>query len=154
MEGVLEKSVERFGQACSRRKFLTFAGKLAVALGLAAAGAPVSEAQAHHWPLSRGSCLGCGSCASDGRCHSYRPGCDSYSWFGSKAKPCPRFGKCPSGCTVSGYWECCTNGCVYRCAECCCNFVGYNEGCTCFLPKGTSCGAPNCPQPQAPEVTE
>lgn len=151
MEDVLEKSIERFAQVCSRRRFLIFAGQLAVALGLAAVDAPVVKA--HTNGNVRGPCVGCGGC-THGHCYSPRPPCDSPTYFPGAAKPCPRFGQCPSGCSVSGYWECCQNGCVYRCAECCCNFYGYNEGCSCFLPKGTSCGAPSCPQPQAPEVTE
>lgn len=106
MDDLLLKATDKLAQTCSRRRFLSQAGKLALSLGLAAAGVPLIQAT----PAAAACEVPCNSCASFGYCYSPAPDCSTYGYT------CPAYGFCPDGYTGQQVWYCCqSNHCLYRC---------------------------------------
>ena len=123
---VVARAADALAKKSSRRQFFKFmtATSLGTGLYLTRSGVSLGGITA---------CAGCGGPTCD--CGSPHPTCSN----------CPGpicgggGGGCPSGCTNTGEWYCCINGCVKRCSECDCGTC-----CHCFILTGATCGGA-CP---------
>jgi len=130
MDEVAERIARRLASRSSRRGFLKLLSGSALSAGLALTGS-TQAARA-------GGCVSCGSGPCN-PCVSPYASCNS---MGKLCKSCQSGGGCPTGCSTSGEWWCCTNGCRQRCSECSCS-VGC---CHCFVRTNITCGQScNCP---------
>lgn len=121
MGDVAESVGAALASRSSRRGFIAFAGRAALGVALALNGSSLAY-------------------ASDCPCVCSGDPCPCDSGCELDCENCPLGGGCSGTCTSGGSWNCCVDGCVWVCSECCCS--GFP--CTCFTRTCDDCGGGQC----------
>ncbi len=126
MRGMTEVVARGLARKSSRRQFFKFMSASSLGTGLALTGSDASLATVL-------ACAGCGGGPCN-PCFSPHPPC---SVRGKVCRGCAQGGGCPSGCSTTGEWFCCTGllACEQRCSECSCPL----GCCHCFTTTNVSC---------------